>query len=816
MKDILIPKQLQVKSFRFVLLNGKIPFEKDWNTQNYRYNDPKLLKWIETGNNYGIVCGFGDLIGVDFDDEKIQNEVVPQLPPTFTVKSGGGLLHKYFKSNDTKSWKILDKESNTLVDIQGIGKQLVTVGSLHNSGNRYEVYDDIPITEIDIDVLKKLLLPYDPRELKEEKNNIKPPSDDVKLIKSVVNVPTLLTHYGISTTSNPTECPLHSSKKRQCLSFNDEVWKCFHCDRGGDIFTMVMEKEGCDFPGSIKYLTEKFNIKLPKKKLFKVKEEPNQIWELNDRGKRVINHRKVAMILIDKYHFITVGEEKHQIYFYEDGIYKLGGNRIILQEIQNKTKGVVTVRNNDVSEILGHIKRSTLKDREYLISSDRDEFCVGNGILNIKTRKLIEHDPKKIFTQKIEINFVPGAACPKIKKFLKDILQPEDVLIIQELFGYLLFRGYFIKKAIILVGETNTGKTTLLKLIIKFINEKNTSSLSLHKILTDRFASCGMEHKLLNFYDDLSFKDIKKTGAFKIATGDGYVSAEKKFGEHFSFMNYAKLVFATNKISSVEDNDDDAYFNRWIIIFFNNTFSPDDSKTNPNIINEITTKEELEGLLIFALNGLKRILERNKFSYNKTGEENKIMMERSSNIINVFFQDCLINTPGSWVSKNDLYKYYSKYVLHNGGSIVTKTKFTQEIQRKIPYTEETQKTVGKKRLRGWLNINYSTTFTTFLKLIYVKNNNTPKNNKTITKYIPNIHNNNFKLYNILKSSDSGVSNFVLEEMKSLLEMFKPLPFKDLLDKVSYKMKKEELIKILNYLKSEGLVCEGKPGMYDVM
>lgn len=56
-----IPKQLQKEEFRFVLLgkNSKLPIEEDWqNTNNYRYDDPKLLNHLANGGNMTFLTKF--------------------------------------------------------------------------------------------------------------------------------------------------------------------------------------------------------------------------------------------------------------------------------------------------------------------------------------------------------------------------------------------------------------------------------------------------------------------------------------------------------------------------------------------------------------------------------------------------------------------------------------------------------------------------------------------------------------------------------------------------------------------------------------
>ena len=76
----MIPVQLQKEEFRFVKIerNTKKPIGYDWTTKNYKFNDQNLLDWLKIeGNSYGVVCGFGGLIVLDFDDLKTQDIVIP-------------------------------------------------------------------------------------------------------------------------------------------------------------------------------------------------------------------------------------------------------------------------------------------------------------------------------------------------------------------------------------------------------------------------------------------------------------------------------------------------------------------------------------------------------------------------------------------------------------------------------------------------------------------------------------------------------------------------------------------------------------------
>jgi DNA primase (EC 2.7.7.-) len=56
-------------------------------------------------------------------------------------------------------------------------------------------------------------------------------------------------------------CPFHIEKTPSFTVDEDkQLYHCFGCGAGGDIFTMVMEKENFNFPEAVKYLAERYHI----------------------------------------------------------------------------------------------------------------------------------------------------------------------------------------------------------------------------------------------------------------------------------------------------------------------------------------------------------------------------------------------------------------------------------------------------------------------------------------------------------------------------------------------------------------------------
>src|SRR5438309_11769145 len=62
-------------------------------------------------------------------------------------------------------------------------------------------------------------------------------------------------------------CPFHQEKTPSfTVSPIKQIFYCFGCGKGGDVFNFVMERERCEFPDALRVVAEKCGISIPKPK----------------------------------------------------------------------------------------------------------------------------------------------------------------------------------------------------------------------------------------------------------------------------------------------------------------------------------------------------------------------------------------------------------------------------------------------------------------------------------------------------------------------------------------------------------------------
>lgn len=396
--------------------------------------------------------------------------------------------------------------------------------------------------------------------------------------------------------------------------------------------------------------------------------------------------------ILKSYKIVTTTDTQDILLYNEkDGLYHANGTESMLMEDCKRRYEEITI--HQLREVMMHIKASTFIHRRE-INKEATKMHLKNGIFDLRKMEVGKHDPAIISTISLPIAYNIDADCPKFKEFLTQILLPEDIPIIQEMFGYCFWKDYFLQKAFMLLGGGANGKSTLLGVLSALLGNDNISNISLHDIIEYPFALSNLYCKLANIHTEVSDRVLSRTGHFKMLTGKDFVFANVKFKEGFTFINYAKLIFACNKLPETKE-DTDAFFRRWIIIQFPYKFNKE--KADKTLIDKLTTEEELSGIFNWAMEGLKRILANQDFSYSKSTDNIAEKYIRLSDSLRAFVMDWVKEDREGYVTKADFYEKYLDYCDEVGVAPKPKNTVGSNLPQ-IVKTREGKALDGKERV----------------------------------------------------------------------------------------------------------------------
>jgi len=429
----------------------------------------------------------------------------------------------------------------------------------------------------------------------------------------------------------------------------------------------------------------------------------------------------VAERIMRKFHIFTMRDTK-QIYIYENGVYKAEGTEIKLDTaIREEYKTlfieqweeiypgsspdfIPAAKTGYVNEVLAYIRAYTHKSREEIDTQQRKYINLKNGLFNLITWKLEEHRPEYFSIQQIPVNYAPDEKCPKINKFLTEVVEPEDIPLLLEWAGYCLTPDCSFQKAVLIYGEGGNGKSVFLAVLQALVGFDNVSAESLQQLETDRFSVAKLYGQLVNVCADIPHIKMHKLDVFKKITGGDVLRGEEKYKSPFEFKNTAKMIFSANNIP--QGGKDYSFFRRWMLIKFPNTFK--EGKKNNYLIKTLTEEKELSGLLNLALEDLRRLRESDKFSYTKTVEDTEKEYVLNSNHVAMFASEMLQASDGD-CSTIDMYRSYLTWTSFKGINPYANNEFSKRL-KELHYTNrrENQTIVGHpgqyKKVTLWENV----------------------------------------------------------------------------------------------------------------
>lgn len=382
------------------------------------------------------------------------------------------------------------------------------------------------------------------------------------------------------------------------------------------------------------------------------------------------NPPTAATWLMGVYRFANIIESDYlYVYNEESGIWEGYAEALIKAELDKVAHKHTT--SHKANETIASIKagsgvRIDAFAGATLQTVDDVKFNLQNGVYSLKDEKLLPHAPDYHFLGRLPIIYNPDARPTQTLKFLEECHEPHYDSYLNQLehVAFTLCPGYHINKAIMDVGSGGNGKSTWLKRIKAFLGQANVSSITLQQLDEERFLRAGLFGKMANISADIPKDALKYTGFFKMTTGGDLITAENKNKNPFQFMSTAKQFYSANEIPISEDKSL-AFFERWSITEWFKEFREGEND-DTGLINKLVTDEENSGLFNLIVNIVPILLQRNKFTFDKTTSETETLYKERSNSAESFIETCLKADPGSQLLSTEIVHAYNEYCSDTG------------------------------------------------------------------------------------------------------------------------------------------------------
>jgi len=620
------------------------------------YQKKKYDGFIPMSANYGVICGqiSDNLLVIDIDktnDKTILDKIIPDCLNKTLVNETGKGFHIYIKTTKHPDKTVRLDNNNIHIDIQVKGVYVVGAESIHPNGKTYkQISTTNKIIRLDFkQILKRL-------EKLGFHTNLK--SNEPKgheLVKGGVKVGNI--HNSLRTTA---------------------LWYLYNSKPKFDQYIQFMQAWN---------QTNEQSEHEPK-----FSNDLDDFWKYYQQNPDGLSLTEYADIIMQSYTFKTF-DDTNEILYYKDGVYVTNGEALIRSECQAIIPDCSRYK---VGEIIAIIQRSTGKNR-HLFNNDLSKLVLKNGVLNLDSLKLSEHDPEFLTTIKLPIDYDPKATCPTFLKFLKECLPNyQDIItVIEEAANILTTNRRNFEISSIWIGSGANGKSCASKIIRGVFGSDNCSRVSIHA-LEWRFMLALIYGKLANIYNDISSKELNSLGIFKQTVSNEELYGEKKNQPHFYFEPYAKHFFSANKMPNIIDDSDGA-FRRIYVTKWENQFLPDINRIDD--YDKIILEKEANGIFNLFLQNYKTLIRNNGFRYKQSIAKVRETIKLESDTLREYVKNCLIINPNGFILNNEFYEIYQKYCESNKYEIFGK----QKLGIRLPEygISPTSKTIKGKTFRGW-------------------------------------------------------------------------------------------------------------------
>lgn len=327
----------------------------------------------------------------------------------------------------------------------------------------------------------------------------------------------------------------------------------------------------------------------------------------------------------------------------------------------------------------GEFTRGNLKGREVISFRDCN-YDIRSGEILEKTPALFNlvSYPFEFPRERLEAD--------EWHKFLHSLWKhdPKQIDVLQEWFGYVLSGRLHLHKALVLLGPPRSGKSTIGTVLRHLIGKENVVGPTFSEF-AQPFGLSNWLGKSLAVFADARFASrdgaIVAERLLRISAGD-VVEVNRKFRESVSTVLPTRLMIISNEFPNIGENSG-ALLKRFVVLETRESFY---EREDTGLVDKLLA--ELPAILLWAIEGMKRILEREHFTTVESSAAFVEDVSRMMSPISGFVEDCIKIEPFKKTVRAEIYEAYRRWCAEQGITFVpTQAVFGRNLRSAHPEIE---------------------------------------------------------------------------------------------------------------------------------
>lgn len=322
--------------------------------------------------------------------------------------------------------------------------------------------------------------------------------------------------------------------------------------------------------------------------------------------------------------------------------------------------------------------------------------AVLNGLLHVPTARLLEHTPRFFTHNRLAFRFDPLAPLPLrflavLERQFED--DPAAMAALAEWFGYCLTPDLSFHRFAVLYGAKRSGKSTVASVLEALLGAENVASPTVQQF-GQPFGLASLLNKLAAIVHDANFAQTIPPSfveILKVITGAGTIDVNVKHRDYVAgALITARPTFVTNNPPNIHD-DTGAIEERMMIFAFTHSIPEEDR--DASLLATILA-EEMPGVLLWALEGRRRLYERGRFSPTETMRD--YAADFSADPVREFVDaECEDDRRASETTEA-VYAAFANFCHDNGHEPLDRELLGRKLRDVYPHVQRKQRRIGGK------------------------------------------------------------------------------------------------------------------------